>query len=169
MFQTRREKILSKIVLGIYLFLLTWLVLFKLRADFGNLPCIRSLNLIPFGASVLINDRIDIREILYNLVAFVPLGVYVQVFHPNRAFRVKALPGLWLSFSFEALQFMFAIGASDITDLISNTLGGVLGILICMVMQRLFKKNTPAVVNAIGITVEAAAFALITVLTLANL
>ena len=36
-------------------------------------------------------------------------------------------PIICTSLLFEAVQFIFAIGASDITDIITNSLGGIIG------------------------------------------
>jgi glycopeptide antibiotics resistance protein len=55
----------------------------------------------------------------------------------------------------EVLQFIFAVGASDITDIINNTLGGIIGFLIFKVIVKLFSNRDKAhkfvnVIAAIG-------------------
>ena len=40
----------------------------------------RSINLIPFGSSAIINGSISLRETLYNILVFIPFGVYVEIF-----------------------------------------------------------------------------------------
>ncbi len=42
---------------------------------------------------------------------------------------------------FEASQYIFGIGASDITDIITNTIGGIIGICIYMVIKKAFKED----------------------------
>ena len=37
----------------------------------------RSVNLIPFMGSVIVNGRIDISEIINNILVFIPVGIYV--------------------------------------------------------------------------------------------
>lgn len=66
------------------------------------------------------------------------------------------------------MQYAFAIGASDITDVIDNTMGGILGILLFMLLEKIFKKHTATIVNLIGMVMEIAAIILITVILLAN-
>ena len=46
-----------------------------------------------------------------------------------------------MSLSYEIIQYIFAIGASDITDLIGNTLGGICGIFVYMIIRCLFKND----------------------------
>lgn len=155
MFQTSQQKNWAKAVFGIYLVLLTWLILFKLGLDLGALPHRRAVNWIPYRESVTADGRWAISEIVYNILAFVPLGVYVHLFGRRWNFGLKILPGLCLSLFYEITQFAFAIGVTDITDVINNTLGGVLGLLIALLLCRLFKEKTVTVVNAIGLSMEA--------------
>lgn len=46
--ENNRSKMISNIVFGAYLFLLTWLVLFKFAFTIEEIPHLRQLNLIPF-------------------------------------------------------------------------------------------------------------------------
>ncbi len=43
-------------------------------------------------------------------------------------FYLSLLLYWFLSLTFEIIQFIFAIGATDITDVITNTVGGFLGL-----------------------------------------
>lgn len=45
------------------------------------------------------------------------------------------------------MQFILAIGASDITDLISNSLGGLAGIGIAAALVGIFGKNWKRLIN----------------------
>lgn len=102
------------------------------------------------------------------MLVFVPLGVYIQFFKPQWSFIVKMFLAFCLSFIFESLQYIFAIGASDITDIIDNTLGGIAGVLLAKVLWKIFKAKSIALVNVIGLIIEVIAFALIIVLFIAN-
>ena len=46
--ENNRSKMISYIVFGAYLFLLTWLVLFKFAFTIEEIPHLRQVNLIPF-------------------------------------------------------------------------------------------------------------------------
>ena len=128
--QHMMTKVLSGALFVVYLVLLIWLVLFKLKL---NLPLLfqdqqRSLNLLPFEAPAIVNGRINYGEMILNCVIFIPFGLLL-----NANFKkVSFLPKLAIIFAFsllmELLQYIFAIGATDITDLITNTLGGFIGL-----------------------------------------
>ena len=45
------------------------------------------------------------------------------------------------SLGIEVLQYIFKRGASDIDDLLLNTAGGFIGILVYLVLKVLFKSN----------------------------
>lgn len=124
-----------------YVVFLTWIILFKMQFNFKYLPYIRSINLIPFGDSTIINGKIDFSEIIYNMLAFIPIGLYIGILERDKKFIKKILPIFILSLVYEILQYIFHIGATDITDLIMNTLGGAIGIAIINVLYKIFKRN----------------------------
>ena len=68
----------------------------------------------------------------------------------------------------EVVQFVFAIGASDVTDLIGNTLGGIVGILFCIIMKKIAPKKYNSIINILGMLIEIAAIGLILLLLVAN-
>ena len=74
-----------------------------------------------------------------------------------------------LSLSFELLQWIFAIGASDITDWITNTVGGILGAEMYFVLEKMFKSRAVLIVSIIGAILEVLFISLIIVLFINNL
>lgn len=171
MFKTKKQKIMSLIVCGIYMFLLIWLILFKFNFNFNltELDRIRNINLIPFKESIVVNGRLGIKEIVYNILVFVPLGVYVSIIFYKCSFGKKILPALCMSILFETIQFVFAIGASDITDVIGNTLGGIMGIVCYMLFNKIFKNKSITVINVLGLIIEILALAMLAILFVANI
>ena len=127
-----------KVLSVIYVLILIWIIIFKMGFV---LPYIRSINLIPFKESVIINGKIDLDEIINNLIVFIPLGLYVGMQHRENNYFTKLFPIFGLSLGFEIIQFIFHIGASDITDLIMNTLGGAIGIIVINIIYKLFKNE----------------------------
>lgn len=154
---------------GVYLMILTWIILFKMQFSISDLGHIRSVNLIPFGASVIVNGKVDFDEIIGNAIAFIPVGVYIGMLFPNWSFAKKVCPSAVLSLSYEVLQFVFGLGTSDITDLITNTLGGITGVLIFMMFSKIFGTKADKIVNVIAGVCTVLLIALMTVLIVVNL
>ncbi|MCR8746898.1 VanZ family protein [Romboutsia lituseburensis] len=124
-----------------YFLVLTWIILFKMQFSFHSLVGVRNFNLIPFHRSMIVNGKIDIKEIIYNVIVFIPFGIYICMINNKWSLLNKILPIASVSFIYEVLQFVFAIGASDITDFIGNTFGGIIGIAIYFLISKLFKSN----------------------------
>ena len=162
MFQSTKQKRISYIVFSVYFILLIWLVLFKFATNLSELPSIRSINLIPFYYNQETNTHL--REVLYNIIVFVPLGVYLQIFKKEWKKATKCMGVIGISFLFEVVQFIFAIGASDVTDLIGNTLGGIVGILFCIIMQKIAPKKFSSIINVSGLLIEIVAIGLMLLL-----
>lgn len=146
-----KHKKITLSLLVIYLIILSWIILLKTQFSLSTLGRFRSINLIPFAKSSITNGKIDLNEILNNILVFIPVGVYIGMLTPAWSFIRKTAPVTLLSFTYETLQFLFALGASDITDLITNTLGGILGILIVMLFFRLFCDKAYKILNTFAI------------------
>jgi glycopeptide antibiotics resistance protein len=124
-----KTKSLTKAFFVVYLLVLLWLVLFKFSSDpfsvLSNYQT-RSLNLIPFADI----SPAHLDETLYNVIAFMPFGLFMNVSFKRTAFwRKLAYIGAF-SIAIEITQFIFAIGRTDINDVITNTLGGLIGLLL---------------------------------------
>ena len=138
----------------IYMLLLTGVILFKLPFFSSEISDgIRVINLIPFQGSFDDSGTIDFREIRGNILIFIPLGIYICILKSKWTFMKKVLPIVALTLAFEAIQFIFAIGRSDITDVLDNTLGGVIGIGIYALLFKIFKNRTVKVVNILALVV----------------
>lgn len=127
------------ILFVVYLLAMTWIILFKMQFSISNLDNARSINLIPFRGSVIINGHVDISEIIWNALIFIPCGIYFCSLFKNWSFLKKILVFVGISLFYEVFQFILAIGRSDITDIIENTLGGIIGIGIYMIISKIFK------------------------------
>lgn len=162
------SNIFTRVLFVLYLILLTWIILFKLSLSPWNLDHFRSLNLIPFGAALQINGRLGLYEIVYNMLFFVPVGVFLCMLWPQMKAWKKILLSAGLSLLYEVLQYVFAIGASDVTDLIDNTLGGALGVMIYMGLHRLLKGKTNVVINVLAAICIAGVFGFIIFIQVVN-
>lgn len=145
----------------IYLIVLTWIVLFKMQFSIENLvefTGFRSINLVPFEGTAVYDGILDVQEISYNVLIFVPFGIYISLLRPNWKFIKKVAPIAGVSLFFEVSQFIFSIGSADITDFLGNTLGGIIGIGIYFLFQKLFKRKAQKILNIIALIGTLAVF-----------
>lgn len=165
-FRSQRERKFSYIVFVFYLLLLCWLVLFKFATSMEAIPHIRGINLIPFHYDM--ENSVHLKEVIYNIIVFIPCGVYLSAFLSKKSIGLGILITFILSMVLEVLQWIFAIGASDITDVIGNTLGGVIGLSTFLLMGKIAPKCRMKIVNGIGLVVEVLAIVLLGILYVAN-
>lgn len=90
------------------------------------------LNFIPFSSGV------EISSIL-NIIFFMPFGFLLPILWKEfRKFLPTVLAGFVFSLIIEVGQ-LFTIRATDVDDLIMNTLGTILGFIIFKILSKIFK------------------------------
>lgn len=145
----KKSKYITITLFMIYIVILIWIILFKLQLSLFDLPHIRSINLIPFQESVIVNDKLNIQEIIYNIIVFIPFGLYISMLWNQSSLIQKVIACFFMSLSLEISQYIFAIGATDITDLLGNTLGGMIGIGIFYICHQLLKDKANYILNIV--------------------
>lgn len=123
--------------MGLYLLVLIWIVLFKSSINPATLfDSQTGFNLIPFAASSSMNGGVNFREIILNCIFFIPFGLLLSVNFKETAFKWKLAWVALFSVSAEVIQLIFAMGATDITDIITNTFGGFIGLTIYVFCRK---------------------------------
>ena len=135
---------LTYVLFTIYLIALTWILLFKLGVHFSNMGNSRSINLIPFREFLILNGKIDFAEMIMNVVIFVPLGIYAGIVFKRWITAKKLFLFFLISLIIEGIQLILALGVFDITDIINNTLGGIIGLMIYEGIEKVFKNSGKA-------------------------
>lgn len=97
------------------------------------------VNLIPI---VNLMDYDSKRDLLINLIGnfamFIPTGVMTPlIYRKIDSFWKVTLTGFLLSLSIEIIQLPFAVRASDVDDLILNTLGCMVGYGIYALVRKI--------------------------------
>lgn len=161
----------SKVLFVIYLIALLWIIVFKFNAPFSKLGYMRSINLIPFNESLIINGKLDFREIIMNVAIFMPLGIYSGVLLKKWTVGKKIFLFFLISLICEIFQFILGVGASDITDIINNTLGGIIGLVIYKGIEKISKNSIKVhkFINIIGTIGTILMISLLSVLVIYNL
>ena len=104
------------------------------------------INIIPFKEMIetLSDNSIPImnpiRNIVGNILIFIPLGFFIPIINPNFKKIVKVtLIGFFASLSIEILQIFTMGNVCDIDDVIFNTIGVLIGIVIYKLFIKLKK------------------------------
>jgi glycopeptide antibiotics resistance protein len=126
------------------------MILFKMQFSIPDMKEGRIINLIPLLGSFDDNGVIRFGEIRNNILAFIPLGIYICMLKAPWSFVKKLLAIVGLTFTFEILQFIFSIGRADITDVLSNTLGGSIGIGIYALLFKALMDKTNKFINVLA-------------------
>jgi glycopeptide antibiotics resistance protein len=120
---------------AIYVLLLVWIVMWKLGMPHLGDGHLRQLKLVPFVASGLHGGSAP-AEVVVNLLLFVPFGLYLSCLKPAWPWVRAALTMCGVSVAMEGAQYVLAVGSSDVTDVITNTAGGVAGLALVALIRH---------------------------------
>ena len=111
----------------VYLVLLTWAVLWKLEVPWVGEAGWRIVKLVPFVATSGAGASTPF-DVVANLALFVPLGLYLGLLVPSWRWWKVACAAAAASLGLEVAQYVLAVGSSDLTDVVVNTAGALVGL-----------------------------------------
>ena len=121
---------------------LCFVLYFTLMPIITSLPFIfnhpyDSMNLVPFID--VLNGRGDfIRQVVLNVIMTIPFGFLLPLVKKNVKLLKIIFYTFLLSLSIELLQPLInGVRSSDITDLITNVVGGIIGYVIYLIFKPL--------------------------------
>lgn len=79
------------------------------------------------------------RQVLYNILLFVPIGMILSRLRPKWD---TAAYSFYISLGIELLQFITGRGLFELDDLVSNTLGGMVGLSVGLFLDFIFKQKS---------------------------
>lgn len=123
----------AALMFAVYMYILIYLTLcdnIYMRAGAGG------INLIPFNEIHFPLSILDAYSLSANIMLFVPLGFFVYLFS-KRPF-VSLFASFLTSVAIEVIQ-IFIGRTCDIDDVICNTLGGLVGICLSLVLMKIIK------------------------------
>ena len=117
------DRALTRILLLLYIAIIAYMTI--IGREVGSGIVIRSIppNIYLFFANT---------EILNNIWLFIPLGALL--YKLSHKWWIVVLP-IALSLFIEIIQLVFDIGAFQFSDLIANSLGGIVGIVVCFLFE----------------------------------
>lgn len=79
------------------------------------------------------------RTAFMNIALFFPLGCLMNCldFQGKKKWLYPAITGLIISTTVEISQYIFSLGYTETDDVIHNTLGTLLGVLVCTMSNRI--------------------------------
>lgn len=124
-----------------YLMLVLLLTLSPFVASIPNIfkTNIGAMNLIPF-IDLRLNRINSLTQVILNIVLMVPFGFLLPQVRKFNGFSV-VLTTFLLSTTIELSQLIMSSRISDVTDIITNTIGGILGYMIYTAYLKI--KNKP--------------------------
>ncbi|VIF96726.1 membrane protein [Clostridioides difficile] len=136
------------IIFFVYILMIIRIILFRDVPIYAiSKGIFRTVNLIPFYTiyQFIVDSNIDFMKatvnIIENIGIFIPMGIFLPIVCKNLNKKTIIITIILVSLAFELTQYIFALGSSDIDDVILNSLGGIIGITIYINMNKLFPND----------------------------
>ncbi|MBB3151068.1 glycopeptide antibiotics resistance protein [Paenibacillus endophyticus] len=142
----------------VYLLLLLKVILFKAASPFTMMDYLLDFNLKDFKRSLTLssnfvpfktissyafhtsNQNIVIRNVVGNIILFIPFGFLLPVIAGRKLNFVQLIiSSFLLSLFLELIQLFSRIGSFDVDDLLLNTLGAILGFFTLNVITKVIR------------------------------
>lgn len=136
------------VMFAIYVVLLAWIVLWKLQIPYVGIGPLRAVKIVPFVASGTAGASAPL-EVLANLLFFLPFGLYLGLLVPSWHWWRSASVIAGASLLCEVTQYLLKIGSADVSDVIANTTGGLIGIGLLAMARRAHQAQTEIIIMRI--------------------
>ncbi|MBD2868301.1 VanZ family protein [Paenibacillus arenilitoris] len=123
----------------VYAIFMAWLLFYRDRSFSDGY----AFNLVPFDTIKRyvvhydhFNFDIWFKNLFGNIVLFMPIGIFLPLLHVKyrRVFALTATTVLLIA-AVELAQLLSKVGSFDVDDIILNTLGAVLGLVLTRMSQ----------------------------------
>lgn len=85
------------------------------------------------------HDRAMLISALENILMFIPIGFALSVIFKKHRIIIPLLISFVLSLSIEFCQLLLKSGDFELDDLFNNTLGAVIGVILCLLCSSALK------------------------------
>ena len=145
-----KNKGLSRIFILLFVLnaiFLAWAILWKCGIPFIGDGTQRVVNIIPFNG----NTR---WEMQFNVLLFIPYGFLLSMLIAGR-FPLQLFIVASTSAFLEIAQYVLAVGRSDVTDLLLNIAGGIVGIGAYYLLTKILGKHSQIAAVIAGVLIIA--------------
>lgn len=173
---TRLQKY-SLITFSIYMLILIWVIGLKCNMEFpifmsklsmGQMTLAEraewSFCYFRFNGDGPIYSKDAIEDMVVNVILFLAVGMTLPMIFKKHKYVWTPICGFGLSLFFEISQFFNTIGGFAYIDLITNTLGAVLGMVATHFILKAIKEDTAVII----LKVASVIFSIITVFATVN-
>ena len=124
-------RICSKVMFGVYIIFLTYFLFFAESTG-------RTFESRSYHYNLELFKEIGLLNLVGNVVAFIPFGFFLPILHVKcRSFLFTTFLSFEFSLMVETIQLVSKVGSFDVDDLLLNTIGGALGCLTFLCMNRI--------------------------------
>lgn len=154
--QQGNDVLLIRTIMYVYL---SFVLYFTLMPIISELPYIfshpyRPMHLIPFN-DIIKGHGDCVRQVILNVVMTIPFGILYPITQSEKKFKFlrTVIATFLLSLSIELIQPLISgFHTSDITDLFTNTTGGIIGYLFYILFKSAISKlffhfNSKKIIN----------------------
>ncbi|MCL2397616.1 MAG: VanZ family protein [Defluviitaleaceae bacterium] len=127
------KKLALVMAFGVYIFLLLYITLLSRPPIY----LVNAVELHPFASYIrALNTqphlaRIEIRNVIFNVIMFIPLGILLPMAHTKlQKFRILLPIAISATIIIETAQFITNRGIFSVEDMLHNTLGAVIGLVL---------------------------------------
>lgn len=142
----KSTKTIAYVLLALYALCLFWVVILKCnmepaiegtRLTIGKLPLFERMHfsLAKFAKS-------DIPDIVVNILIFIPLGALLPFFKEKSPCIFGASVGIITTIAIEFTQILTAYGGFAYIDIINNSLGTFIGIMLYFEIRKALNEKT---------------------------
>ncbi len=166
-----KNKCLVLFLFAVYMVLLVWIIIFKLQFSISELDTVRKINLIPFSYDKESGTGFHLKEVLENVAIFVPFGIYLSMLKSSsRSEKINIFLVISASLILEVTQYILAVGRTDVTDLLTNTCGGIIGIFLYWLAIKIFgsRKRIDFIITILATIVTIVIVGMLALLLVAN-
>ncbi len=143
--------IIFTLIVFVYILMMFKILFFKIVSPMElfneDRATLRSLSLIPLDSIRLymngtkFSSPTAVLNVLGNILIFIPFGTFLMIYSKDKKPVKIVLATFIMSIGVEIIQFIFALGVTDIDDIILNTIGGLAGVFFYQILRLLVKDD----------------------------